>query len=161
MVSYCFIFVCVSKLWWTYILQKGGDKMNELYHYGIKGMKWGVRRRNNQVSKQSKLDAKNVKKANKYLKNNALWKTRYETSKNKRPLQYLLSPTTSIIAPSRYNKDRVDKIIAKNNKKLSEIKINDRDYELVNTYIKQLDLSDIKFNTITYRTYNAEQYVKK
>ena len=93
--------------------------MNENYlaHYGVKGMKWGVRRRNNQVSKQFKLDAKNAKKANKYLKNNALWKTRYETSKNKRPLQYLLSPITGIIAPSRYNKDRVDKIIAKNNKK--------------------------------------------
>lgn len=135
--------------------------MNELYHHGVKGMKWGVRRRNNQVSKQSKLDAKNVKKANKYLKSNALWKTRYTTSKNKRLLQYLLAPTTSIIAPLRYNKDRVDKIIAKNNKKLSEIKINDKDYKLVNTYIKQFDLSDIKFNTVTYRKYNAKQYVKK
>ena len=135
--------------------------MNELYHHGVKGMKWGVRRSNNQVSKQSKLDAKNVKKANKYLKSNALLKTRYETSKNKRPLQYLLAPITSIIDPLRYNKDRVDKVIAKNNKKLSEIKINDKDYELVNTYIKQLDLSDIKFNTLTYREYNAKQYVKK
>lgn len=135
--------------------------MNELYHHGVKGQKWGVRRRNNQVSKQSKLDAKNVKKANKYLKSNALWKTRYETSKNKRPLQYLLAPTASIIAPLRYNKDRVDKFIDKNNKKLSEIKINDNDYKLVNTYIKQLDLSDIKFNTLTYRAYNAKQYVKK
>ena len=135
--------------------------MNELYHHGVKGMKWGVRRSNNQVSKQSKLDAKNVKKANKYLKSNALLKTRYETSKNKRPLQYLLAPITSIIDPLRYNKDRVDKVIAKNNKKLSEIKINDKDYELVNTYIKQLNLSDIKFNTLTYREYNAKQYVKK
>ena len=36
--------MCVKKLWWTYILQKGGDKMNELYHYGVKGMKWGVRK---------------------------------------------------------------------------------------------------------------------
>ena len=134
---------------------------NELYHHGIKGQKWGVRRRNNQLSKQSKLDAKNVKKANKYLKSNALWKTRYETSKNKRPLQYLLAPTTSIIAPLRYSKDRVDKLIAKNNKKLSEIKINDKDYKLANAYIKQLDLSDIKFNTLTYRVYNAKQYVKK
>ena len=151
----------VRNLWWTYILQKGGDKMSELYHYGVKGMKWGVRRRNNQVSKQSKLDVKNVKKANKYLKSNALWKTRYETSKIKRPLQYLLAPTTSIIAPLRYNKDRVDKFIAKNNEKLSEIKINDKDYKLVNTHIKQLDLSDIKFNTLTYRTYNAKQYIKK
>ena len=135
--------------------------MNELYHHGVKGMKWGVRRRNNQVSKQSKSDAKNVKKANKYLKSNALWKTRYEMSKNKRPLQYLLAPTTSIIDPLRYNKDRVNKFIAKNNKKLSEIKINDKDYKLVNAYIKQLDLSDIKFNTLTYRAYNAKQYVKK
>ena len=135
--------------------------MDELYHYGVKGMKWGVRRRNNQISTQSKLDAKNVKKANKYLKSNALWKTRYKTLKTKRPLQYLVAPTTNIIAPLRYNKDRVDKIIAKNNKKLSEIKINDKDYKLVDTYIKQLDLSDIKFNTLTYRAYNAKQYVKK
>ena len=132
-----------------------------LFHHGVKGQKWGVRRKNNQVSKQSKLDAKNVKKANKYLKSNALWKTRYETSKNKRPLQYLLAPTTSIIAPLRYDKDRVDKIIAKNNKKLSDIKINDNNYKLVNTYIKELDLSDLKFNTLTYRMYNAKQYVKK
>ena len=43
MVSYCFIFVC-EKLWWNYILQKGSDKMNELYHHGVKGQKWGVRR---------------------------------------------------------------------------------------------------------------------
>ena len=42
MVSYCFIFVC-EKLWWIYILQKGSDKMNELYHHGVKGQKWGVR----------------------------------------------------------------------------------------------------------------------
>ena len=43
----------------------------------------------------------------------------------------------------------------------SEIKINDKYYKLVDTYIKQLDLSDIKFNTLTYRAYNAKQYVKK
>ena len=43
MVSYCFVFVC-EKLWWTYILQKGGDGMDELYHHGIKGQKWGIRR---------------------------------------------------------------------------------------------------------------------
>ena len=39
--------MCVKKLWWTYILQKGSDNMNELYHYGIKGQKWGVRRYQN------------------------------------------------------------------------------------------------------------------
>ena len=43
MVSYCFNYVC-ENLWWIYILQRGGDKMNELYHHGVKGMKWGVRR---------------------------------------------------------------------------------------------------------------------
>lgn len=139
---------------------------NYLFHHGIKGQKWGVRRYKNYngaltEKEKSRIDAKNVKKANKYLKSNALWKTRYETSKNKSTLQYLMAPTTSIIAPLRYNKDRVDKIIAKNNKKLSDIKINDNDYKLVNTYIKQLDLSDIKFNTLTYRAYNAKQYVKK
>lgn len=137
-----------------------------LEHHGILGQKWGVRRFKNADGTltekgKARIDDKNVKKANKYLKSNALWETRYETSKTKSPLQYLLAPTTSIIAPLRYNKDRVDKIIAKNNKKLSEIKIDDKDYKLVNTHIKQLDLSDIKFNTLTYREYNAKQYVKK
>ena len=47
MVSYCFILLCVKKIWWTYILRKGSDKMNELYHYGIKGQRWGVRRYQN------------------------------------------------------------------------------------------------------------------
>ena len=137
-----------------------------LKHHGILGQKWGVRRFKNADGTltekgKARMDDKNVKKANKYLKSNALWETRYETSKTKRPLQYLFAPTTSIIAPLRYNKDRIDKIIAKNNKKLSEIKIDDKDYKLVNTHIKQLDLSDIKFNTLTYREYNAKQYVKK
>ena len=42
MVSYCLYYVC-KKLWWIYILQNGGGNMNELYHHGVKGMKWGVR----------------------------------------------------------------------------------------------------------------------
>ena len=41
MVSYCLYYVC-EKLWWIYILQKEGYKTNELYHHGIKGMKWGL-----------------------------------------------------------------------------------------------------------------------
>ena len=148
------------------VIDMGYYDKNYLKHHGILGQKWGVRRFKNADGTltekgKARMDAENVKKANKYLKSNALWRTRYETSKNKHPLQYLVAPTTSIIAPFRYNEDRVNKIIAKNNKKLSEIKINDKDYKLVNTYIKQLDLSDIKFNTLTYREYNAKQYVKK
>ena len=30
-----------------YTLQKGSVKMNELYHHGVKGQKWGVRRYQN------------------------------------------------------------------------------------------------------------------
>ena len=61
MVSYCFIFVC-EKLWWTYILKKGGDRMNELYHYGVKGMKWGVRRYQNENGSLTEAGKKRLKK---------------------------------------------------------------------------------------------------
>ena len=44
MVSYCLYYVCAKKLWWIYILHRGGNKMNELYHHGVKGMKWGIRK---------------------------------------------------------------------------------------------------------------------
>lgn len=59
---------------------------NYLFHHGVKGQKWGVRRYKNSngaltEKEKARIDAKNVKKANKYLKSNALWKTRYETSK--------------------------------------------------------------------------------
>ena len=56
MVSYCFNYVC-EKLWWIYILQRGGDKMYELYHHGVKGQKWGVRkqRHKNTTSKRNKI----------------------------------------------------------------------------------------------------------
>lgn len=69
-VSYCFIFVCES-LWWTYILYKGSDNMNELYHYGVKGMKWGVRRNSDQhghkasTAKKRKNNTNKVKAASK------------------------------------------------------------------------------------------------
>ena len=43
--------MCVKKLWWIYILQEGSDKMNELYHYGVLGMRWGVRRNKNNSKK--------------------------------------------------------------------------------------------------------------
>ena len=56
-----FLFVC-ENLWWIYILQKGSDKMNELYHYGIKGMKWGVRKEvyNSSSRSRKKRDKKRI-----------------------------------------------------------------------------------------------------
>lgn len=56
MVSYCFCYVC-EKVVYLYFNGRG-DKMNELYHYGIKGMKLGVRKNSyhplNNNSKRSK-----------------------------------------------------------------------------------------------------------
>ena len=63
MVSYCLYYVC-EKLWWTYILQRGGDSMSELYHHGVKGMKWGVRRTKDQLSRKTSHTAKNRKNNN-------------------------------------------------------------------------------------------------
>ena len=34
--------------------ERGGNKMNELYHHGVKGMKWGVRKNYKKSSQKSK-----------------------------------------------------------------------------------------------------------
>lgn len=72
MVSYCFIFVC-EKIWWTYIFQEGDDRMNELYHYGVKGMKWGVRRFQNKDGSLTTAGKKRriAKEASNYYKKEA------------------------------------------------------------------------------------------
>ena len=66
---FSFIFVR-EKLWWTYILQKGDDKMNELYHYGILSMKWGVRRYQNSDGTLTAKGKKKYSESNRYTTKN-------------------------------------------------------------------------------------------
>ena len=44
----------LKKLWWTYILKREGDNVNELYHHGVKEMKWGVRKNKKKSPQKSK-----------------------------------------------------------------------------------------------------------
>lgn len=59
-----------EKLWWTYILQKGSDKMNELYHHGVKGMKWGIRRYQNSDGTLTAKGKKKYSESNRYITKN-------------------------------------------------------------------------------------------
>ena len=43
-------------------MQKGSDRMNELYHHGIKGQKWGVRRYQNKDGSLTKYGVERLKR---------------------------------------------------------------------------------------------------
>lgn len=45
-----------------FILNRGGVEPMELYHYGVPGMKWGVRRSKAQLNRARKTSAKMVKR---------------------------------------------------------------------------------------------------
>lgn len=51
---------------WYYIVK---DQPNELYHHGIKGMKWGVRRYQNEDGTLTNAGKKRQEKYDKKLKN--------------------------------------------------------------------------------------------
>ena len=46
------------------VFQKGSDRMNELYHHGVKGQKWGVRRHRNPDGSLTNSGKKRVAKLN-------------------------------------------------------------------------------------------------
>lgn len=129
MASYCFNYVCEK--WWIYILQEGGDNMNELYHYGILGMKWGVRRYQN---KDGSLTPQGKKRYSS-MSNNQLQKELYKQVKEARAQQY-----------GSANKWGVSKTIGKHSKSAAEKYSNDyrrytntEQYKSAQNKIKNLD----------------------
>lgn len=66
------------------LLNKRGDMMNELYHYGVLGMKWGVRRYQNKDGSLTNAGKKRYDS----MSDNKLQKILYKQVKNARAEQY-------------------------------------------------------------------------
>ena len=150
----------VKKLWWTYILQEGDNKMNELYHYGVLGMRWGVRRNKNNskktltqrnIERHIDADAKykkdDIEKLNSYKDHKTVanfnmnkWKAQTDRLNNNNDFNIA---ERSVI--SFFGRDRMKKILnkrydlAKMEYNYSDKKVNELLYKLKDVPIKEIE----------------------